>query len=495
MPTIFRNVSWGGLSAGIRLTLGMGNLGLAISLMGSSQYGHVALIVALGATVLAVGNSFFTIAASAILNARPAGAATPEIRSSIAGVWTFATLSALIVIAGGVVFDSALVQAWVYWGTDRPYVDMMAAVVQLITGATACQLLTACNAALVESNTRFDLAARIQLIGPGVVFPALLVMKLGAWGATPFDYALLVFIAAAIELLIAFAVRARSFPGSGFHFSIEGIRRLPGMLRGAGLLQGANLANIFVDPLNKYLLNRFVGAATVTHYDAGMKVAMGLQGLFNGAFRTFLQLASKGADEISGSLLKVVRLAWVPAILLHGAAAASLALIGHFWLTDVIVATLPFFGALLPTSLGIIFITPLYLVLIGRGDLQFIFRMHALLAAVNLVASLLLIPRFGLIGAAAGLAVATSYNVYAAFHRYGTHVGPIDGLFVVLRAMRAKFLIAAGVAVAASISALILSSVSTGYLILELALLVITIILAVREPIMSYAMQRMRPVY
>jgi O-antigen/teichoic acid export membrane protein len=69
-----------------------------------------------------------------------------------------------------------------------------------------------------------------------------------------------------------------------------------------------------------------------------------------------------------------------------------------------------FYFLLLPASLGIIFTAPLYAALIGIRDLAFIFRMHVNLAVLNIAASTLLIPLFGLYGAGVGLMLATAYN-------------------------------------------------------------------------------------
>jgi peptidoglycan biosynthesis protein MviN/MurJ (putative lipid II flippase) len=64
-----------------------------------------------------------------------------------------------------------------------------------------------------------------------------------------------------------------------------------------------------------------------------------------------------------------------------------------------------------------IFVTPLYLSLIGRHDLPFIFRTQAVLALVNVLVSSAAIPLLGLIGAAFGLLVATILNAATIYVR------------------------------------------------------------------------------
>jgi O-antigen/teichoic acid export membrane protein len=469
----------------------MANLGLAIHLLGSARYGHVTLVLAFGAVALSIASSFFTIAASAILNARSAGSTEGGIQTQIAGIWAFAAIGFLIVVLGGTVFGAEIVKTFVYWGPDASYADQLYVVVSFIGLASAFQIVTACNAALVEGRTRFDLSARMQLVAPIIVLASLGLAALGKQFLSVAAYSWILAAAAGVEMIVAWLLRARLSPVLQFSISTRGMMSLPRLLRGAGMLQGAQLANMFFDPLNKYLLNRFVGAASVTYYEAGMKVAMGIQGLFNGAFRTFLQLASGPAVAISSAYVQVIRMAWVPAALIHGAAAALLALVGQFFLSDEIAAMLPFFGAILPASLGIIFITPLYLVLIGTRDLGFILRMHIVLAVVNLLASLTLIPRFGLYGAAAGLVIATGYNVYAAFDRYIARMGPISGLQDALLATRARFLVAAAFAATSSFAVLVARS-SPGYWVVESALLAAIVVFALREPVLTYALQRFR---
>lgn len=489
--SIFRNVGWGGVSAGVRLATGLVNLGLAVSLLGSAQYGHAALVAALAMIMLSAANSFFTIATSTLISARSRGERPSELQKGIEGIWTFTAIVSLTVITIAVGFDAALARLWVYEGPDPLYAAQIRKVVGIVGFATALQIITACNVALVESTGRFDLAARMQLVAPTFILVALAIALVGKAAITLPVYAWILVAATGSEAIAASVLRARLSGSIGFRVSLSGIMRLPAMLRGAGKLQGANLVNVLFDPLNKYLLNRFFGASTVTHYDAGMKIAMGIQQLFNGAFRSFLQLSSRNAGEISNAFEKVIRMTWVPAVLMHGAAAAALALIGQFWLSREIATTLPFFGALLPASLGIIFITPLYFVLIGIGDLAFVLRMHVILAVVNLIAALLLIPRFGLFGAAAGLVIATVYNVYAAFGRYRERIGAIAGLSATLRAMSIRLCVAATVAMAASFAVLV-ARTSPIYWLMELALLFIAVVIAVREPVLNYAIQRLR---
>jgi O-antigen/teichoic acid export membrane protein len=54
--------------------------------------------------------------------------------------------------------------------------------------------------------------------------------------------------------------------------------------------------------------------------------------------------------------------------------------------------------------------------------------MHVNLAVMNLIASTLLIPLFGLYGAGVGLTLTTAYNAAAEYKRYVERLGPIHGL-------------------------------------------------------------------
>jgi O-antigen/teichoic acid export membrane protein len=193
-------------------------------------------------------------------------------------------------------------------------------------------------------------------------------------------------------------------------------------------LQGSRLINVFFDPFNKFLLNFYVGPASVSTYEIAMKIIFGIQGLFGGAFRTFLQLTNKMSTDGAADYLKSLRFGLVPALLLHGIGGVFIVAITHFWLSSEISHLPLFYLLLVPASMTIIFIAPIYFALIGIRDLNFIFKMNFNLAVMNLIGSLILIPVWGIYGAAMGFTIAILYNAFMEYKRYLLMIGEIPML-------------------------------------------------------------------
>jgi O-antigen/teichoic acid export membrane protein len=191
------------------------------------------------------------------------------------------------------------------------------------------------------------------------------------------------------------------------------------LLRSGGVLQVSSLLTLFLEPANKFLLNHFVGAAAVTIYDLAMKVIWGIQHLFGSAMRIFLHIGSQDRDAVGRNFAKVILLLGVPVVGLHIVGAVFLLWAARHWMMIDASQLMAFFGIAAISNFGMTFVTPLYLSLIGRRDLFFIFRTHLVLAVVNLLVSTAMIPLLGLVGSAFGLLVATALNVAAIYGRCG----------------------------------------------------------------------------
>ncbi|MHB8915683.1 MAG: polysaccharide biosynthesis protein, partial [Thiobacillus sp.] len=164
-------------------------------------------------------------------------------------------------------------------------------------------------------------------------------------------------------------------------------------------------------------LNHFVGAAAVTIYDLAMKVIWGIQYLFSASMRVFLHMGSQDKDAIWPTFSRVIALIGIPVMILHVVGALFLSWVAHHWLMISARELMLFFAIATLSNLGMIYIMPLYISLIGRGDLLFIFRSQAILAMTNVVVTLALLPFMSLLGAAFGLLSATIYNVIAIYGR------------------------------------------------------------------------------
>jgi O-antigen/teichoic acid export membrane protein len=163
-----------------------------------------------------------------------------------------------------------------------------------------------------------------------------------------------------------------------------------------------------------------------------MKVIWGIQGLFGAAMRVFLHLAHQDGATVGRTYTRVISLIAVPALIMHTFGAILLSWVAHRWVHIEASQLMIFYAIATLSNLGMIFVTPLYTSLIGRGDLVFILRSQVTLVLTNIVASTLFIPQMGLVGAAFGLLTACLYNVVAVYKRHvslcGAPVGLLDSI-------------------------------------------------------------------
>jgi peptidoglycan biosynthesis protein MviN/MurJ (putative lipid II flippase) len=110
-------------------------------------------------------------------------------------------------------------------------------------------------------------------------------------------------------------------------------------------------------------------------------------------------------------------------VAMHIVGVLLLFLAARYWLAIDGTQLTIFFGIATISNLGMIFVTPLYLSLIGRHDLVFVFRIQVVLATVNVTVSAATIPMLGLTGAAFGLLAATVFNTVAIYLRCRIEAG------------------------------------------------------------------------
>jgi O-antigen/teichoic acid export membrane protein len=205
------------------------------------------------------------------------------------------------------------------------------------------------------------------------------------------------------------------------------------------MLQTASLMSLFLEPLNKVLLNYFSGPQIVTTYDFSMKIIWGIQSLFGAAMRVFLQLAGQTGPAIGRAYSRAIALVGVPVLASHIVSAIFLSWLAHHWMVVDSKPLMIFFVFATLSNLGMIYIMPLYVSLIGRGDMGFILRSQAILASTNVAVSLALVPIFGLLGAAFGLLCATAYNVAAIYRRYSRTSGAPEGIDAALAGISKRY--------------------------------------------------------
>ncbi len=484
MPALFRNASWSGAAAAFRAASGLINALLAIRLLGVVDYGHVATVLALFVLYLSLNSSIFTALVVKLMAPDAVGEKHSVLLAS-SSIFSVMSLAVLVLVTFLLrEFAPRLMSI-----ESGNILDLEIRRVILLMGLlTAIQIVVALHSALIESKGRLDLAMKWQLVGPTVVLILLAVFFFARISITTSDYVIVLCAGVLTDLCLLWLVKRRVMPERLVYRPTR--KRLEGLvhlLRSGGVLQATSLMGIFLEPLNKLLLNHYVGASAVTIYDLAMKVIWGIQYLFGAAMRVFLHLGSQDKEAVGPTFFRVLALVGVPVLMFHALGALFLSWAAHHWLTIDATQLLAFFAIATLSNLGMIYITPLYISLIGRGELHFIFRSQAILAITNVVVTLALIPYVGLIGAAFGLLAATIYNVSAIYARCKSISGKFDGLDAALRGQRLRYAMAVALFAAAVLWGIKDGSGLIGLLVILLGLAAI----AVREPMLSILLQRM----
>lgn len=416
----FRNASWSGLAAGIRAAAGLLSALIAIRLLGPSQYGHVVTWLSLFALYLSLNSSAFTMLVLKLI----AIDGEPHQGQCAAATATAARfcLWSLVVLAGVTALLSAAVTQLSVAVISLP--DAFGEIILLMGALTAIQIFVAFQAALIEGAGRLDLATKWQLLGPLVILAILATSLFIGSTFAAYSYLVLLCLGSAVDLALLWRIRSllglqlfSAGPASG---DAGGVMQL---LRSGGLLQATSLLNLFLEPVNKLLLNHFAGPAVVTIYDLAMKVVWGIQHLVGAAMRVFLHIGSQDSAAVNRAFARAIVLLGVPVVAMHIAGVLLLFLAARYWLAIDGTQLTIFFGIATISNLGMIFVTPLYLSLIGRHDLVFVFRIQVVLATVNVTVSAATIPMLGLTGAAFGLLAATVFNTVAIYLRCRIEAG------------------------------------------------------------------------
>lgn len=482
MPNLFRNASWGGASATVRLLFGMGNLFLAINLAGAVSYGYLTVMVSITTFYVALINSVHTIAVTHAAELQRQSDSAHGLDTLFSAVWLLTLVGAVILGSAAILFGQPFLHAFVYWGGDTLVENQLSQLLVFVVLIAICQILGAGHVAVIESLGRFDLAAKAQLFGPAVVFTLMAFGFYSLHKPNIVDVGKFMLVGGVVDLLLATWLRLKMKHLSSFKPSAKTIRLFPGLLNQGFALQGANLINIFFDPFNKFLLNRFIGPTSVSTYEIATKIVLGIRGLFGGACRTFLQLSSKLSVDGSSDYLKVLHYGLVPAVLMHGIGCVLMVLVSRYWFRGEMEYLPIFYFTLIPSSIGIIFAGPLYNALIGIRDLGFIFRMHLNLAVLNFIASLLLIPFWGLLGAGIGLSLTTAYNAWAEYHRYSRMIGVIVGFKQEIQRVAIRVTVSLSVSVIALLAGYFITDI-TGVLIVESVIAAIFLCWLMLEPL------------
>lgn len=441
MPSLFSNASWGAFSAGIRLIFGMANLFLAIKIVGAAFYGYFALMLAVSAIYLTFVNSIHTIVVTHAADLKIQKDSNQHLLKLFSAVWLFTVFASFFFMLLVILFGSDFIESFVYYGNDIELINDLNRALLFVLILLISQMVNAANIAVIESLGRFDLAARTQMFGPILAFLIFLFVFFEAEQLTISSMVLIFVSGLLLDTYFSTYFRIKMGFVSAYLPQKNIVKILPNLMKEGLSLQGSRLVVVFVDPLNKYLLNIFVGSASVTVYEVVMKVITGIQGLFGGAFRTFLQLTNEMRLNSGQEYITSLRFGLIPASLMHAIAGVLIVFLTHFWLNEDTENLPELLFLMIPASMVIIFIAPLYFALIGMRDLAFIFRMNLTLAIFNIIGSIVFIPIIGVMGCAVGFTAAIIYNAVMEYLRYLKKVGTIPELNQEMRALIPRLLL------------------------------------------------------
>ena len=491
MIALMRNATWSGFAAAVRAAMGLVIALLAVRLLGAERYGWVATLLSLFVLYLTLNSSVFTVLVAKLMESRHPGSGSGSENAEPVVAATMLTVVSIVVLGLLTLVLCSTAPSFLLSGKAGDVLPWQIQGAILAMGIlTACQIVNALQAAMIEGAGRLDLAMKCQLIGPVTVSVLLLALLLIQMPVSPSGYVTILCCGALLDLSLLFLVRRRllTFPFPLFP-SRQHRTAMWGLLKSGTTLQAASLLGLFLEPLNKLLLNYLVGPLAVTSYDLVMKVIWGIQSLFAAAMRVFLHMSGELGRTVGLAYSRALSLILVPVLLSHVFAAVFLAWVAHEWISIGDARQfMMFFCIATLSNLGMIYVTPIYVSLIGRGDLHFILRSQAIVAVTNVLVSLTLIPHFGLLGAAFGLLAATAYNVVAIYLRHERTVGLSDGLVAVFMQHAGRYSLSALLLIAALLTS---GGELPDYVAQVMILLAATIIMK-RELLVSKVLQQMR---
>lgn len=489
MIGLVRNATWSGFSVAVRSVTGLLMALLAVRLLGGQRYGQLVTLISLFVLYLSLNSSVFTVLVTRLM-------VTPETDRDHKND-DERSAAALFSLTSIVILGFLTLLLWVIapnilslTAAERHIVVEIRRAITAMGVMTAFQIITALHSSFIEGAGRLDLVMKWQLIGPVFTTATLFLWLIVHIPITISGYMVILGSGAFIDLCSLMLLKRKLLPSRlSFRLSHEKCAQMWSLLKSGITLQAASLMTLFLEPLNKFFLNYFIGPLAVTAYDLAMKVIWGIQNLFAAAMRVFLHMAGEQGDVVGRTFIRVLTLILVPVLAAHILAAIFIAWVVHEWV--MIGDTrqfMMFFGIATVSNLGMIYITPLYISLIGRGELRFIFRSQTIVAVTNLVVSFLFIPKFGLLGAAFGLLGATAYNVVAIYFRHEQMVGKSGGLFTVFKGFSNRYTIS----VLLLMAAILTGAGHTVNYYIQAAILVLTAIIIMGEPIVSTLLERMR---
>jgi len=434
MTALIKNLFWGGLSTVLNMVAGIVAILVGIRLVGSDGFGYITLLLSFSLLFLAINKGMNTIL---VRQLQESYQHSDGQAASLLGAGALYTLfSVLLLILCVLAVGDSFVKGIIYFGEDVLLEKQIVTVLYLLTVATLLELFSMLASSALEGLGRFDLVAQCDAIYSISLLVGMCWLLL--WGGEEPMLTTVVSLYLLASLMRFLTTQYAWLKWAGFDGLrpgniISGLDKLKPLCREGIKIQGAGILTLFVDPLNKMLLNFFVGPAAVTHYDLAVRAATSVQNVFSQGFRSFMALpVDKEGQSTVAIYLKLLGPSLGIASLMYIVAGVCLVLIKGMGLVEFGDNVIYLYWVIIPSGLAIVAILPLYHVLIRRGDLNYIFRLTALLAVCNILFSALSIPLLGLIGAGVGIVVATLANCVSVFRRYSMSVEPIQNVVSIL---------------------------------------------------------------
>ena len=416
---------WGGFSALVRMGGGIVSVILAVHLLGSSVYGYFSLFVSLNMTWLTLNSGFFTSVTRHLVFAYSQHSEQKNTSVVREASYLYVMLVAGLVLLATLLFgNSAVVLIDGKGGSVGQ--EELKSVFWLIVLAHLMRLWTTSNVSFIEGAGRFDVAARGQMLSPIIVLIYLLWCGFAKGTLSLNHLAWAHLLASLIESVVMYVLARSIVLSNGKIIGRSNAWRMLSTLFQDGLrFQGAGLASMLVDPLNKIVLNHYLGPATVTAYELAVRTVNSVNTLFAAAFRGFMLLAPE--PEIArDQYLKTVSQLFLPAVLLYAMAGTTLAALIFSRYLDNGHNVIWLYLVMLPCGLAISLVAPLYHVLVARGQGAYILGLHLRLAVINVILSVVLVRFFGFMGAGIGALLATLYNAHSVHKRFNTTVAKVE---------------------------------------------------------------------
>lgn len=413
---LFHNSFWGAVSAIFRMISSVTVVMLLVSIMGAASFGVVTIITTVTGILILVNTGLYATLIRRLIHARQ------ESRSDVSVLIVAGrlfTLISIVVMLAIYVSGKGILAESLYIGDEISVsYEEFSAALDLAVLVVIVRAVIGYISALLEGFGRFALAAKLQMCSP-----SMLLLTISAFALFGIDLSinayfpiLLGSVIAELVLSMLFLAHTGLYGADMGYLSMKPLRMLPSLLRDSLYLQTASILSMFVDPLNKLVVHAYVGPVGVASYEVAMRIIVAVRGIFSSAFRSFMQLSPDptNAGVQYGRLMGYV---FNPALILHLLMLMAMGAALTLGVPGIPLDSLYLSMIVLPTSMAIVSVSPLYSLLLGLGDYRYIVLLHFRLALFNAIGAIIFIPVFGVLGSAFALALATFYNAYSVHSR------------------------------------------------------------------------------